>query len=80
MAMETWFVSRQEQEIFIFSPTSRPTLEPVQPPVLLVPEALSSGVKWQGREADHSSPPTAEDKNGGAIPPFAYNLARFLIN
>jgi len=28
-----------------------------------VPGALSPGVKRQGREVDHSSPPSAEDKN-----------------
>jgi hypothetical protein len=31
--------------------------------------ALSPGIKWLGREADHS-PPSAEVKNGGAIPPL----------
>jgi hypothetical protein len=30
------------------------------------------GGKRQGREADHSSPSTAEVKKGGAIPPFPY--------
>jgi hypothetical protein len=28
------------------------------------------GVKWQGHEADHSLPSSAEVKNGGAIPPL----------
>jgi hypothetical protein len=31
---------------------------------------LSSGVKRQRRESDHSSPTSAEVKNGGVVPPF----------
>jgi hypothetical protein len=30
------------------------------------------GVKWQGREADHSPPSSAEVKKGGAIPPLTH--------
>jgi hypothetical protein len=37
-----------------------------------VPEALSPGVKRQGREADHSPPSRAEVKNGGAVPPLSH--------
>jgi hypothetical protein len=29
-------------------------------------------VKWQGHEAHHSPPSTAEDENGGAIPPHTH--------
>jgi hypothetical protein len=36
------------------------------------PMGLSTGVKRQEREADYSPPPTAEVKNGGAIPPFCH--------
>jgi hypothetical protein len=32
--------------------------------------AVSPVVKQPGREADHSPPPNAEVKNGGAVPPF----------
>jgi hypothetical protein len=38
--------------------SSRPALGPTQ----WVPGALSPGVKWQGRKADHSSPASAEVK------------------
>jgi hypothetical protein len=31
---------------------------------------IFSEVKWQGHEADHSTPSSAEVKNGGAIPPL----------
>jgi len=31
-----------------------------QPPIQWVPGALSLGVKWPGREADHSPPSNAE--------------------
>jgi hypothetical protein len=41
---------------------SRPTLGPTQPPIQWLPEALSSGVKRQGREADHSPPVSVEVK------------------
>jgi hypothetical protein len=47
------FDSRQGQEFFLYSMASRPTLEPTQPPIQWVPEALSQGVKRPGCEADH---------------------------
>jgi hypothetical protein len=37
-------------------------LGPTQPPIKLVPVALSLGVKRPGREADHSPPSSAEVK------------------
>jgi hypothetical protein len=37
-------------------------LGPSQPPIQWVLGALSLGVKWPGREADHSSPSSAEVK------------------
>jgi hypothetical protein len=46
-------------EIFFFA-MSRPALVPTQPPIQLVPGALSLGVKRQGREADYSPPTSAE--------------------
>jgi hypothetical protein len=42
---------------------SRTALGPTQPPIQWVPGALSLGVKRPGREADHSSPSSAEVKN-----------------
>jgi len=42
---------------------SRPALEPTQPPMQWVPAALSLGLKWPGREADHSPPSSAQVKN-----------------
>jgi hypothetical protein len=56
------FESRQESRIFIFTTASRPALGPTQPPIQWVPGALSLGVKWPGREADHSPPSSAEVK------------------
>jgi hypothetical protein len=35
-----------------------------------IPEALSAGLKGQGREADHSPPSTAEVRNFGALTPL----------
>jgi hypothetical protein len=47
------------------------SLGPSQPPLQWVPGVLSSGVKRQGREADHSLS-NAEVKKGGAIPPLRH--------
>jgi hypothetical protein len=46
----------------IFSPASRPALGPIQPPNQWVARALSPGVKWQGREDEHSPPTSAKVK------------------
>jgi hypothetical protein len=40
-----------------------------QPPIQLVPGALSLGVKWPGRETDNSPLSSGEFKNGAAIHP-----------
>jgi hypothetical protein len=48
--------------IFLFTTASRPVLGPTQPPIQWVPGALSLGIKWPGREADHSLPSSAEVK------------------
>jgi hypothetical protein len=58
------FDSWQVQELVLFSRESRPSLEPNEP------GTFSQEVKWQRREADHSSPSSAEINNGGAIPPL----------
>jgi hypothetical protein len=42
---------------------SRPALGPTQPPIQLIPAAVSLGVKRLGREADHSPPSSTEVKN-----------------
>jgi hypothetical protein len=51
-----------ELEIFLFTTASRTALGPTKPPIQQVPGALSLGVKWPGREADHSLPSSAEVK------------------
>jgi hypothetical protein len=48
----------------------RTGLGPTQPPIQWVPEAVSPGVKRQGREAG-SPPSSGEVKNGGAMPPLS---------
>jgi hypothetical protein len=48
--------------IFLFTTASRTALGPTQPSIQWVPRALSLGVKRSGREADHSSPSSAEVK------------------
>jgi hypothetical protein len=54
--------SRQRQKYF--STVTTPALGPTQPPVQWVPAVLSPGIKrgW-GRDADHSSPSSAEVEN-----------------
>jgi hypothetical protein len=42
---------------------SRTALEPIQPPIQWVPEALSLGLKQLGCEADHSPPSMLRSKN-----------------
>jgi hypothetical protein len=49
--------------IFLFITVYRLALGPTQLPIQCVLEAVSLGVKWPGRETDHSSPSSAEVKN-----------------
>jgi hypothetical protein len=65
------FDSRQ-CKIVPFSRGSRLTLGPTHPPFQWVLMGLSLGVKWQGREADHSPTASAEVKKGGATPPLPH--------
>jgi hypothetical protein len=58
---------------FLFSMLFRPALGPIQSPMHWVTGALSSGVKWPGREADHSPPTSAEVKK---IWIYTYTLPR----
>jgi hypothetical protein len=57
---ESWFDSQQEKEIILFPKASRSALGPTQPHIQRI---FSRGVKRPGREADHSPPPSADDKN-----------------
>jgi hypothetical protein len=69
------FESRQGLGIFLFTIVSRPALRPTQDPVQRVPGTLSLGIKWPGREADHSPPSSAEVKNAWrytSIPQYAF--------
>jgi hypothetical protein len=47
------FDSRQLVGFFLLVTSSRPALEPTQPPIQWVPGALSLGIKRPGLEADH---------------------------
>jgi hypothetical protein len=67
-------------KIFLFSIATRPALRPNQPPIQWVPQALSSGVKRPGHEADHSPPSSAEVKNGEATSPLSICLHSIVLN
>jgi hypothetical protein len=67
--------------IFLFATASRPALGPIQPPNQWVPGAVTPGVKWPGRKADHSPPSSADVKNEwsyNSAPPYVF-LAWYLI-
>jgi hypothetical protein len=57
-------------KIFLFSTGFRPAIGPTQTHSQWVREAISLGIKWPGREADHLPPSSAAVNNGGAIPPL----------
>jgi hypothetical protein len=54
--------------ISVSFPASRQALGPIQLPIHWTTGALSPGVKWPEREADHSSPSSAVVKNGVTAP------------
>jgi hypothetical protein len=63
------FDSQQGLGIFLFITASGTAMGPTQPPIQWVLGALSLGVKWPGREADHS-PLSSARSTCGAIPPL----------
>jgi hypothetical protein len=65
------FNSRQRLDIFLYFTVSRPLLGP---PINWVPVVLFPEVKRPGREADTSSPSSAEIKNGGGILPRLHRV------
>jgi len=57
------FDSQEGMGIFLFTTASRPALGSTQPRIQNLPGNLSLGLKWLGREADHSPASSAEYKN-----------------
>jgi hypothetical protein len=60
---------------FLF--TTRTALGPTQPPIQRVPGAVSLGVKWPEREADHLPTSSAEVKNAwsyNSTPKYAFTV------
>jgi hypothetical protein len=69
------FESRHGLGIFLFTTSSTPGLGPTQPPIQWVPRALSLGVKWPGREVDHSPSSSAVVNNAWrytSTPPYTF--------
>jgi hypothetical protein len=65
------FDSRQGLGIFLLTTVSRPALGSIQHPSQWVQGVLSLGVKRSGREADNSSPSSAEVKS--STPPIRFH-------
>jgi hypothetical protein len=61
-------------KILLFSTAFTQAVGPTQPPMLWILEATYPRVKQLGCEADHSPPPTAEVKNGGATRPLPHGF------
>jgi hypothetical protein len=57
---------------FLYSKAFTEELRPTQPPIKEMQRNLSKGIKWSVREAHHSPPFGAEEKNSGAIPPLTF--------
>jgi hypothetical protein len=68
-------------EFFFFTTVSKPALGTTQPPIQWVTRALSMGVKWLRREADHSLPSSAEVKNAWSYtsPPQYASMVWFSV-
>jgi hypothetical protein len=64
----------------LFSVTSLPALIPTQLPIQGYWGLFPRGVKWPGRECDHSSPSIVEDKSCGATRPFPLRLHGVVCN
>jgi hypothetical protein len=69
---ESWFDSRQGQEIFLLSTASRKALGSTQPPIQWVRGALSPGVKRAGAKLTIYFHLVKWLRIRGAIPPLPY--------
>jgi hypothetical protein len=67
-----WLGFDSRKEVFLYSTVFRPALGHTQPPIRRLRGLFPRGVKWPGREADHSTPPCAEVKNVRAIAPLSH--------
>jgi hypothetical protein len=68
--LDGWSLIPSKGKFLLVSTGSIPGLGPTQPPMQRLPGPISPAVKRPEREAHHSPPPSAEVKNGGAIPPL----------
>jgi hypothetical protein len=74
------FYSRQGQNMILYTIASRPPLQPTQSPILWALAAISTGLKWPGREANHSPPSSGDVNSDGAIPPLPTRLHGVVLN
>jgi hypothetical protein len=74
------FDSWEGKEIYLIPTASRPALGPTQLPIQMVPGTSSPGVKRPAREADHSTPSSADVTKSGAVPPLPESLHGVVLN
>jgi hypothetical protein len=60
---EDYEIDSRYEQIFLIPTSSRPVLEPTQPPLQWVSVSVSLEVNRPGREADHSAPTNVEVKS-----------------
>jgi hypothetical protein len=67
-------------KVFLFFIASRQGMGPTQPPIQWLPGNISPAVTRVVREAHHSPPSNAEDKNCGSIRPLPLLLLGIVLN
>jgi hypothetical protein len=60
---DSWLISRQGEEVFLFFQEPRPDLRPTQPPIQWKPQTLCLGAKWPKRETHSLRQSKAQVKN-----------------
>jgi hypothetical protein len=69
-----------EAKDFLFITVSRTALGPTQHPTQWLPEILSLGVKWPGRENGHSTISNVEVKKSGVVVSPPLRLSGVVVN
>jgi len=78
-ARRPWFNFRHGKWVSLFATASRPTLQPTQPPMQLLPWALTPVGKLPGRKADHCPPSMPRLGMHQPIPPPSQFLTAWCL-